>query len=133
MFPQSRNAAAAYAQVGLQTQVQTASPHQLITLLFEGALSAMEIARLHMEKGDPAQKGKMISQAIDIVGNGLKVSLNLEGGGELAQRLHALYDYIVRRLLTANLHNDIAALVEARELLAEIHSAWIQIEPKSGG
>lgn len=132
MFPQSKHAAA-YAQVGLQTKVETANPHQLITLLFDGALSAMEIARLHMENGDIAQRGKMISQAIDIIGNGLSVSLNLEDGGELAQRLHALYDYIVRRLLVANLQNDISALVEARGLLAEIHSAWIQIAPKEGG
>lgn len=131
MFHQSRNASA-YAQVSMQTQVDSASPHKLITLLFEGAISAIEIAKLHMERGETAQRGKAISHAIDIVSNGLKVSLNLEDGGELAQRLQALYDYIVRRLLTANLHNDLAALTEARELLSEIHSAWIQIGPQVG-
>lgn len=130
MFGQPRNPIGAYAQVGLQTKVASASPHQLITLLFDGALSAIQIAKIHIENGEMTQKGKAISQAIDIVGNGLKVSLDLKAGGDLASRLYALYDYIVRRLLMANMHNDLAALEEARSLLEEIYSAWVQIEPK---
>jgi flagellar secretion chaperone FliS len=133
MFGQSQFSASAYAQVGLQTQVQTASPHQLILLLFEGALSAMHIATLHIENGDVPQKGKAISQAIDILTNGLKASLDTKAGGELAERLSALYDYIVRRLLMANLNNDLAALTEAKTLLEEIHSAWLEIKPQAGG
>jgi flagellar secretion chaperone FliS len=131
MFGQSQFSASAYAQVGLQTQVQTASPHQLILLLFEGALSAMQIARLHLESGDVPKKGKAISQAIDIMTNGLKASLDTKAGGELAERLSALYDYIVRRLLMANLNNDLAALMEAKTLLEEIHSAWQEIKPQT--
>jgi flagellar secretion chaperone FliS len=133
MFGQSQFSASAYAQIGLQTQVQTASPHQLVLLLFEGALSAMQIAMLHIESGDISQKGKAISQAIDIVTNGLKASLDTKAGGELAERLNALYDYIVRRLLMANLNNDLAALTEAKALLEEIHSAWLEIKPQAGG
>jgi flagellar secretion chaperone FliS len=132
MFGQPRSPAAAYAQVGLQTQVASASPHRLITLLFEGALSAMDVARLHIENHDQAKKGKAISQAIDIIDNGLNVSLEIKAGGDLAKRLQALYIYIVRRLLMANLDNDLEALAEARSLLEEIHSAWIEIAPKVG-
>jgi flagellar protein FliS len=133
MFGQTKNPAAAYAQVGLETTTESASPHQLILLLFEGALSAMEIGRLHMADGNVEKKGKALSQAIDIIGNGLKVSLDLKAGGELAERLNALYDYIVRRLLMANMKNDQAALLEASSLLEEIHSAWVQIDPRAGG
>ena len=75
-----------------------------------------------------AEKGASISKAIDIVTNGLKASLNTEQGGELAERLAALYEYISLRLLWANLKNDPAALDEAARLLGELQSAWAQIE-----
>lgn len=127
MFGRNLNPVSAYAEVGIGSNVQTATPHQLILLLFEGAASAISVARLHMERGEIAQKGKMLSQAIDIISNGLKASLNQEAGGPLAQQLSALYDYITRRLLLANLHNDLAALDEAARLLGEIHSAWAEI------
>lgn len=133
MFGNNFNPIAAYAQGGLEAQVQSATPHQLILLLFEGASTAITVARLHMEQGDVAQKGKLISQAIDIITNGLKASLNLDAGGKLAGQLAALYDYMARRLLSANLENNLAALDEVSKLLGEIHSAWIEISPQNSG
>ncbi|MFX5839880.1 flagellar export chaperone FliS, partial [Acinetobacter baumannii] len=79
---------------------------------------------------DTAGKGQSISRAIDIVGNGLKVSLDLEAGGELAQRLYALYDYMCVRLLHANSQNDKAALDEVAHLLGELKGAWEDIRQK---
>lgn len=132
MFGTPTNPRKAYEHVGLETAVQTASPHQLILLLFEGASQALANARGAMEQNDIPRKGMAISNAIDIILNGLKVSLNLEEGGELAQNLQALYDYMSRRLLHANLHNDINALNEVSKLLHELHSAWIEIGGKVG-
>lgn len=129
MFGRTHNPAAAYAEAGIAAQVRSATPHQLILLLFEGAASAISVAKLHIERGEIAQKGKLISQAIDIISNGLKASLNIEAGGKLAEQLAALYDYMARRLLSANLENNIAALDEVSTLLDEIHSAWIEITP----
>ena len=131
MFGNTLTPANAYAQVSLETKVKSATPHQLILLLFEGAATAITVARLHIEAGDVAQKGKLISQAIDIISNGLKASLNLEAGGKLAEQLSALYDYMARRLLSANLENNVAALDEVSALLGEIHSAWIEITPST--
>lgn len=131
MFGNNFNPIAAYAQGGLEAKVHSATPHQLIILLFEGASSAITVAKLHMERGEVAQKGKLISQAIDIITNGLKASLNLEAGGKLAEQLAALYDYMARRLLSANLENNPAVLDEVSTLLAEIHSAWIEIAPQN--
>ena len=68
-----------------------------------------------------------ITKAIDIILNGLRASLNLEEGGDLAQNLYALYDYMARRLLHANQNNDKAALDEVLSLLTEIHGAWVAI------
>lgn len=129
MFGMMQNPANAYAKVGLESSVMTADAHGLILLLFEGAAAAMAQARVHMERNDVAQRGTSISKAIDIISNGLKSSLNHEVGGDLADRLSALYEYIIKRLLWANMRNDRAALDEAASLLGEIHSAWSEIAP----
>ena len=129
MFGMMQNPANAYAKVSLESSVMTADPHGLILLLFEGAAAAMAQARIHMEQNDIAQRGACISKAIDIISNGLKASLDMNAGGEHAERLDALYEYIVQRLLWANMRNDRAALDEAIGLLGEIHSAWSEIAP----
>lgn len=129
MFGMSQNPSTAYAQVSLESAVRSADPHRLILLLFEGAATAMSMAKLHMEQNQIAERGSNISKAIDIVANGLKASLNVKEGGELAERLSALYDYIVQRLLWANMKSDPVALQECMQLLGEIHSAWAEIAP----
>lgn len=121
--------AASYARVGLESDVMSASPHRLIVLLFQGADTAIGTALVHLRDGNVAEKGRAISRALDIVNNGLLAALDRERGGELAERLGALYDYIARLLLKANLQNDEHGLQEARRLLAELASAWSQIEP----
>ena len=129
MFGSAYNPANTYAELSRESDVGSADPHRLIILLFEGAESAIGVARLHAENGNVAERGSNISKAIDIIANGLKASLDIEQGGELAERLAALYDYMVSRLLWANMKNDIPTMLEVQSLLAEIHDAWSQIEP----
>lgn len=129
----SPTGAAAYARVGVESGVTAASPHRLISLLFDGAIAAIRSAALHLEAGRAAQKGEAIARALDIVNNGLLAALDQEQGGELAQRLASLYEYIAQRLLYANLHDDSAALDEAGRLLDDIGSAWREIDPRQQG
>ena len=120
----ARRAAAAYSEVGVATGVSTADPHKLILMLFEGAILQIGTAAAALENKNVPAKGLAISKAIEIITNGLKVSLDYEAGGELAQRLGALYDYMTQRLLYANLHNNRAALDEVIELLSGLRTAW---------
>ena len=129
MFGQARSGISAYQKVGVNAAVEVADPHTLILLLFSGAQAAIGNARAAMQMGQIADKGAAISKAIDIISNGLKVSLDHQQGGEIAARLDALYDYMVIRLLHANLKNDQKALEEVSGLLEEIHSAWRDIAP----
>ncbi|WP_250459750.1 flagellar export chaperone FliS [Microbulbifer litoralis] len=122
--------AAAYSRVGVESDVLSASPHRLITLLFDGADSAIRRAAVYLQDGNVAERGKSISKALDIVNNGLLASLDRERGGELAGNMAALYDYIARLLLRANLRGDAAALDEAGRLLRELASAWREIDPQ---
>ena len=121
------NAAKAYATVGIETGVAAANPHKLILMLFDGALLSLSSAANHMQKKHTAEKGLAISKAIDIIANGLNASLDIKAGGELAERLYALYEYMGNRLLHANLHNDLAAIEEVSHLLGELRSAWEEI------
>lgn len=120
----------AYKDVALETAVLAADPHQLISMLFEGALLAIVRGKGQMLARDTAAKGKSISKAIAIIGEGLNASLNKEVGGELAQNLSALYTYMVKRLVEANTDNDTAALDEVTRLLTELKEAWGSIRPQ---
>jgi flagellar protein FliS len=124
MFGSSPLGANAYAKVGLETGVVASSPHKLIVMLFDGALVAVRAATAHMKAGEIEKKGLAISKAIMIVENGLRASLDKQAGGEIAASLDALYDYIGRRLLTANLTNQPDLLDEVHTLLADLKSAW---------
>jgi flagellar protein FliS len=121
----------AYARIGTESGAMSASPHQLIAMLFEGAKTAITMARHHMANNEISAKGNAISKAINIIDNGLKASLDAEAGGkagaELVANLTALYDYVSQRLLFANLHNDPALLDEADRLLGSISAAWRDI------
>ena len=133
MFAAMHNPRAAYGKAGVEMSVETADPHQLVLMLFDGAMLSVASASLHMQRRGPqdiASKGEAISKAINIIANGLKASLDMDSGGELAAQLAALYDYMCARLLHANLHNQPAALDEVSHLLAELKSAWAQIGGK---
>lgn len=127
--------ARAYARVGLESAVMSASPQQLVTMLFDGAKAAISMARHHMANGDIAAKGNAISKAVSIIDSGLKASLDPASGGaagaELAANLAGLYDYICQRLMYAHLHNDPALLEEADRLLENIASAWRELDSRT--
>lgn len=124
MNTMNRNALNAYSKVGVETGVFSASPHKLISMLFEGAQIAIAMAKVHMQRHEVGPKGVAISKAIAIIDEGLKLSLDEKAGGELAQNLKALYEYMCNRLLLANLKNEIEPLDEVARLLLELKGAW---------
>ena len=123
-------AISAYVQTGIETGVSEADPHGLIEMLFEGLLATIADARMTLSTGDIPGRGQAISKAISIIAQGLQPSLDLEKGGELAERMNSLYAYIVTRLLDANLHAREEALQEATGLVSELYSAWKAIGPR---
>ena len=130
MFGTMKRGVNAYANVGLETGIASASPHKLIVMLYDGALVALLGARSNIAAGNIAAKGAAISKAITIIDNGLRASLDKSAGGEIAENLDALYDYMSRRLLQANLKNDVAIVDEVHGLLADLRGAWVAIGDK---
>lgn len=129
MFGQSMNVRNAYQAAGLEAEILGSSPHRLIMLLFEGAFAYIEQGKTHMAAGNVQGKAVAITKAVDVISRGLRASLNIKDGGELAQSLDDLYEYIGLQLVKGHLQNDAALLDEAAQLLRQISDAWAQIEP----
>ncbi len=123
----AHSAISSYKKVGLESGAIAADPHKLILMLFQGALIAIANAKNEISRNDSLAKGKYISHAISIIGEGLHASLDRSVGGELTQNLASLYDYMVMRLVEANLNNDTVKLDEVTRLLAELKGAWESI------
>lgn len=133
MFGSTSRGASAYANVGMETGVVAATPHKLTLMLMDGATIAIAMAEKHMRAGAIKEKGKLITQAILIIDNGLRASLNHKvGDGELAGNLEALYAYMTRTLFTANVKNKPELLQEVHGLLSQIKEAWEAIDPDAG-
>ncbi|MBV7535903.1 flagellar export chaperone FliS [Duganella sp. sic0402] len=124
MFGSRQTGASAYAKVGMETGVVAASPHKLIVMLFDGALVALNAALSGIQSGNIGEKGKSISKAIMIIDSGLRAALDKKAGGEIAEGLDALYEYMSGRLLTANIQNDVSIIEEVQRLLTELRDAW---------
>ena len=127
------SALASYNNVAKEMSVQGASSHRLIQMLLEGALMRIAGAEGYMRRREVAAKGEQISLAISII-DGLRDSLDMEKGGEIAYNLDMLYDYMIRKLLQANVNDDLSMLEEVRVLLRQIKEAWdVLAEPSQGG
>ena len=123
----SANGTQAYAKIGVESAVMSANQQQLVSMLFDGALSALVRARLFLQDGNIEGKGLSLSKAINIIENGLKQGLVEGSGDELTDNLVGLYAYMVRRLLQANLRNDVEAIEEVEGLLRNIADAWKEV------
>lgn len=123
----TQRALSAYKTIGVETGVEAADPHKLVLMLFDGAMIATQEARRHLADGNFPERGAAVSKSIMIIENGLKASLDRSAGGELAERLAALYDYMRGQLLQANLKGLDEPLAEVYRLLAELRGAWAQV------
>ncbi|BAN49740.1 flagellar export chaperone FliS [Metapseudomonas resinovorans] len=112
-----------YQSVNTQAKAVDASPHRLIQMLMEGGLTRLAQARGAIERGQLAQKGELIGKAIAIIG-GLRDGLNFEQGGDIAANLDSLYEYMMSRLLEANLKSDAALVDEVAGLLRDVKTGW---------
>ncbi|APW45634.1 flagellar export chaperone FliS [Rhodoferax antarcticus] len=121
----------AYQRINVETSMHTMDQHQLVSLLLQGAISAIATARGALVRGDVLLKCNSVTKAIRIIDEGLTTALDREDGGELAVNLGNLYDYCIRRLITANARNDDDMMLEVQRLIEPIAVSWNAI--KNGG
>ncbi|MGH8290349.1 MAG: flagellar export chaperone FliS [Steroidobacteraceae bacterium] len=125
--PQSK--LAAYRSVSAHGAVADADPHALVLTLFNAALERIAAARACIERGETVRKAALLHSAAILIAE-LRGSLDMAKGGPLAQNLSALYGYMTRRLIHANLNSDAQAAAEVLGLLGEIRGAWAAIGPE---
>lgn len=120
----------AYTQSDLQNRLAGATPHQLITLLLEGARNTILQAEIYFANDNIAKRGEMLSKAISIIDEGLRAALNHNIEPTISADLERLYDYMSRRLIKANITNDVRLLSQVNDLLLELTVIWKQIDPE---
>ncbi len=117
---------AAYKSVATHGAVSEADPHQLICMLMDGALDRLISAKGCIERGELTQKAALLHRVGAIIDE-LRSSLDHSVGGTVSANLERLYDYMMHRVLNANLKNDVAAIDEVGRLLREVREAWVAI------
>ena len=130
MFASHKPHANAYSNIHLETAIPGADSHQLVEMLLDGALTAIASAVNALARGDIGAKCKAVAKAVTIIDEGLRDTLDMDGGGQVAAALQDLYSCLLMRLTLANAQNDAAMLRECSRLLAPIRDAWSSIRPQ---
>lgn len=120
------DAAIQYGQVDTYSRIETANQSKLVEMLYDGLLQKLSASKAYIHGHDISRKGMAIGKAIDII-SGLKSALNKDAGGDIAYNLEALYDYMQKRLLKANLESDEEIIEEIIMLVLEIKEAWTEV------
>ena len=117
-----------YKKIEVQSAIHGASPHRLIQVLMSGAIDRLTQAKAAYQVNNIEQKGVQLGKAISIIA-GLQSSLDQEQAQDITENLDKLYDYMQRRLLDANLKNDMDMIDEVVGLLGQVKSSWDAIDP----
>jgi len=117
---------AAYQSVAVHGGIAADDPHHLVLMLMDGALQRIAAAHGCLERRDLAQKAQLLQRTVAIIAE-LRGSLDRERGGDLAQNLAELYEYMTRQLLRANAENQVHFLDEVAGLLGEVRAAWVAV------
>ncbi len=109
-----------------QTQVQSRTPLELVVMLYDGALKFLHQTREAIERRDIAARRDASTRALTIVSE-LQSTLNMEQGGELAQRLDELYGFVNARILQGTATNRVEPIDEASRVLGTLRESWVSI------
>jgi flagellar protein FliS len=123
------NALAALSQYGKikdDTQTMYASPHQLMLMLFDGAIEAMSFTIGAIQKENYELRSKQNTRSITII-NGMRECLDMKAGGELADNLYSLYQYMAQELFRANFKNDTETIKNIQTMLIDVRGSWEKI------
>lgn len=113
-----------------RNEIATSSQGKLIIMMYEGAVKFTTMAIDGIDTNDIAKKGMYISKTHDII-NELSLALDLKKGGEVAQKLETLYQFMLRQLTLANIKSDRKALESIINVLKPLQDAWTELFIKS--
>lgn len=118
-----------YAEVGRRSQIEGASPHKLIELLLLNAVKHLRIARQSFDNGEIEKRGKSLVKVTEIV-TYLRLTLDLENGGEIAANLYGLYAYIEEQLVTVHADGNVSVVDHITAILTDLLDTWVEMKDK---
>lgn len=116
-----------YVDTYRQNAVQTASPLQLVIMLYDGAIRFLQLAKTAMEEKDLYAQNQNIQKTQKILTE-LTSCLDMKQGGVVAENLFALYTYCYNQLTEANLLDQKEPIETCIQLLTELRESWTEIE-----
>lgn len=122
----SNKLAQVYASNYIETSISEATPHKLVSLLYEGALKHLTLTKIFSEKKDFEKKSEHSNKLLSIF-TALKSGVDLEVGGEVSENMYNLYDYCYRKTVEASVRNDARMLDEVQEIIQTLNEAWMQM------
>lgn len=122
-----------YATVNLkerykQDYISTASPADLVVMLYEGCIKKIKLAQIHMESGDIEQTSKCLVSAQDIIG---ELVNSLDMSFEISNDLLKLYDFMMNELVQMNVKKEMDTAPAVLEMLASLKNAWVEAKQKT--
>tara|TARA_R110000868_G_scaffold363597_1_gene625919 strand:+ start:248 stop:622 length:375 start_codon:yes stop_codon:yes gene_type:complete len=116
------------AALVMQENSTDMTSHQVISLLLDGALERVAQAKKAIADGNDEDKLILLGKIKAII-NGLRNSLNLQDGGDIADNLDALYEYMIGRINDASTIEEYAVVTEVGKLLTEVKVGWDELTP----
>ncbi|MFV0449388.1 MAG: flagellar export chaperone FliS [Vibrio sp.] len=121
-----RGSLQAYKKVSVDSQLSAASPHKIVQMLMAGAIERLIQGKAAMLQGNIPVKGERFGKALDIIIS-LRSCLSMDDGGDIAQNLDQLYEFMITQIAAANHQNDPQIVDDVIDIIREIKSAWDQI------
>jgi flagellar secretion chaperone FliS len=122
-------ARARYQRVDVSSRVEGADPHELVSILYDELLRALDAMAVAAERGDYVKRGERQAMALRLI-SGLELSLDFDQGGDIAAGLARVYREARRLVIAAGRENDPAKIGQAREMLGGIAEAWSAIRER---
>lgn len=107
-------------------EIMSASKTKLLLMLYDGAIKYLKLAEIAIAEKKIEKTNDNIKKTQDILVEFMS-TLNFEEGGEIANNLYQLYEYMYQRLIRANIDKDVAAVSEVRGYLEELRETWTKL------
>ncbi len=120
----------AYKKVDIESTILGSSPHQLVVMMFDGALQSVAIAKGAIERKDLELKSQSISKFVNIL-TALRTSLDFDAEPEISKRFDDLYAYCIDRMNDVSMTLDVEGIAEVIDLLKPLRNAWYEMPEAS--
>ncbi len=116
----------AYKKVNIESSILSADPHQVIVMMYDGALESMAQAKGAIERKDLATKSACLTKAVNIL-SAMRNALDEDSQPEISSNFANLYDYCIQRLNDSSINLSLDGIDEVHGYIKPLRDAWKEI------